>query len=188
MYCYAEQKQEFCITMKKNQTNFLKLCLADALIKLMSTQDFDAINVNAICEQAGVGRTTFYRHLDNKSGKEDLIVFKISYEWERYADNHPDEVTQDKGFAMLKYIYENKRLFLLLYKNDLITLLMKALEFTITENVEADKQTAYLGSFFIYGYFGVVYQWIKYGFDDTPEQVKDKIEQAITAHIQKSGG
>lgn len=174
--------------MKKNQTNFLKLCLADALIKLMSTQDFDAVNVNAICEQAGVGRTTFYRHLDNKSGKEDLIAFKISYEWERYADNHPDEVTQDKGFAMLKYIYENKRLFLLLYKNDLITLLMKALEFTITENSEADKQTAYLGSFFIYGYFGVVYQWIKYGFDDTPEQVKDKIEQAITAHIQKSGG
>ncbi|MCX4287847.1 MAG: hypothetical protein OSJ68_11290 [Clostridia bacterium] len=31
-------------------------------------------------------------------------------------------------------------------------------------------------------------QWIKYGFDDTPEQVKDKIDQAITAHIQKSGG
>ncbi len=48
---------------------------------------------------------------------------------------------------MLKYIYENKRLFLLLYKNDLITLLMKALEFTITENAEDDKQTAYLGSF-----------------------------------------
>jgi len=137
--------------MKKNQTNFLKLCLADALIKLMATQDFDAINVNAICEQAGVGRTTFYRHLDNKSGKEDLIVFKISYELELYADNHPDEVMQDKGFAMLKYIYENKRLFLLLYKNDLITLLMKALEFTITENAEDDKQTAYLRSFFVYG-------------------------------------
>ncbi len=89
---------------------------------------------------------------------------------------------------MLKYIYENKRLFLLLYKNDLITLLKKALEFTITENAEDDKQTAYLGSFFVYGYFGVVYQWIKYGFDDTPEQFKDKIDQAITAHIQKSGG
>ena len=110
------------------------------------------------------------------------------YEWERYADNYPDEVTQDKGLAMLKYIYENKRLFLLLYKNDLITLLKKALEFTITENAEDDKQTAYLGSFFVYGYFGVVYQWIKYGFDDTPEQFKDKIDQAITAHIQKSGG
>ena len=31
--------------MKKNQTAFMKLCLADALIKLMKTQDFDTICV-----------------------------------------------------------------------------------------------------------------------------------------------
>ena len=30
--------------MKRNQTAFMKLCLADALIKLMAAQDYDSIN------------------------------------------------------------------------------------------------------------------------------------------------
>ena len=67
--------------MKRNQTAFMKLCLADALIKLMAAQDYDSINVNTICELAGVGRTTFYRHLDCKNSKEELLIFKINYEW-----------------------------------------------------------------------------------------------------------
>ena len=51
--------------MKKNQTAFMKLCLADALIKLMKIQDFDTINVNSICKEADIGRTTFYRYFEN---------------------------------------------------------------------------------------------------------------------------
>ena len=47
-------KKENLYLYEKNQTVFLKLCLADALIKLMSSQDYDKINVNAICETAGV--------------------------------------------------------------------------------------------------------------------------------------
>ena len=50
--------------MKRNQTEFLKLCLADALVKLMADKPYEDISVNAICEKADVGRTTFYRHLD----------------------------------------------------------------------------------------------------------------------------
>lgn len=83
---YAEQMGRICISMKKNQTDFYKLCMADALLRLMKTKDFDTITVAEICETAGVGRTTFYRHLDNKSGKEDLLLFKISYEWDRYEE------------------------------------------------------------------------------------------------------
>ena len=45
---YAVQKGGFCSFMKKNQTAFMKLCLADALIKLMKTQDFDTIPKESI--------------------------------------------------------------------------------------------------------------------------------------------
>lgn len=110
-------KGEFCTLMKRNQTVFLKLCLADALIKLMAAQDYDSINVNAICELAGVGRTTFYRHLDSKNGKEELLIFKINYEWSRYADLHQEDVEKDRGFALICFIYENRRLLSLLHDN-----------------------------------------------------------------------
>lgn len=183
---YAEQKGVFCSAMKKNQTLFLKLCLADALIKLMSVQAFDAINVNAICQQAGIGRTTFYRYFDNKNSKEDLLVFKICYEWECYAEKHEEDVEKDRGFALTNFIYENKRLFTLLYHNGLITAIMRVFVALIPAGKPYDKQAAYLVAFFTYGYFGIIYQWIKCDFSETPEQVQKYISETIAAGLTQS--
>jgi len=36
-----------------------------------------------------------------------------------------------------------------------------------------DKNLSYLMSFFTYGYFGIIHQWIKYDFEETPESVKN---------------
>lgn len=177
-------KRRICTFMKKNQTIFLKLCLADALIKLMALQDYDTINVNTICKVAGVGRTTFYRHLNHQKSKDELLMFKLNYEWEYYAEQHEEDVKKDKGFAMLNYIYENKRLFTLLNNNGLVTLIMHLFEQLIPAEEIYDKSLSYLMSFFSYGYFGVVYQWIKYDFDETPEQIKKHIIDTLSSGMK----
>lgn len=169
--------------MKKNQTEFLKLCLADALIKLMDTQDFDTINVNAICKQAGIGRTSFYRYFENKNSKEDLLAFKLNYEWARYAERHEEAVKQDRGFALTSFIYESRRLFSLLYSKGLITAILRVFEDWIPADQVYDKRASYLMSFFTYGYFGIIYQWIKYGFDETPEQIQKQIAETISGGL-----
>lgn len=85
--------------MKKNQTTFLKLCLADALIQLMDLQPYETISVHAICDKAGIGRTTYYRHLDKRTGKEDLIVFKVLYDQKVYNERHADAVKKTAGMC-----------------------------------------------------------------------------------------
>lgn len=165
--------------MKKDQTAFFKLCMTDALLKLMETKEYEAIKVGEICEEAGVGRTTFYRHLDNKDGKAELLVFKITYEWERYQERHTEEIAQDKNLGVSSYIYENRRLFTSLYEKGLITVIMRAFEILVAGGEVPDRNLAYLMSFFTYGYFGIIYQWIKYGFDETPEEIKKRIDGAI---------
>ena len=171
--------------MKKNQTEFLKLCLADGLIKLLESKDYADIDINEICETANVGRTTFYRHLGKNNGKEELILFKISYEWDRYQEKHDEEMKKDQGLGMSSYIYENRKLFSLLYKKGLITLLMRAFEILVPSGEVYDKNLSYIMSFFTYGYFGIIYQWIKYEFDESPEQVFGHIQDAITSAAQK---
>lgn len=49
-----------------------------------------------------------------------------------------------------------------------------------------DKNFSYLMSFFIYGYFGVIYQWIKYGFDETLEQVQKHIIDTFSAGLSQN--
>jgi hypothetical protein len=171
--------------MKKNQTDFLKLRLADALIKLLESREYADINIHEICELADVGRTTFYRHLDKNNGKEELLLFKIAYEWDRYQEKHDEEIKKDQNLGMSSYIYENRKLFSLLYKKGLITLLMRAFEVLVPGGEVYDKNLSYLMSFFTYGYFGIIYQWIKYDFDETPEQVKSHIDGIISSAANK---
>lgn len=171
--------------MKKNQTEFMKLCLADALIKLMLKQDFSSININTICEEAGIGRTTFYRHFDKKANKEDLLKYKLHHEWKTYMGFHPEEIEKDKAGVLFQFIYDNRNLFSLFYKNGLITTIMSIVEDFLVEGETYGKDYSYIMSYMIYGYFGIIYQWIKYDFDETPEQVFGHIQDAITSAAQK---
>ena len=126
---------------KENSTKFLKLCLADALLKMMETQNYDSINITAVCEQAGVGRTTYYRYFDKKSSKEDLLVFKLVHEWKAYNEKHKEEAAKDGTMEMLRFAYENRTLFRLMYKNGLVTAIMKV--FDEVSDWTEEKNTAY---------------------------------------------
>lgn len=164
----------------------MKLCLADALLKLMSAQDFDSINVSAICDTAGIGRTTFYRHFDNKKNKEELLLFKILYEWDCYAQAHEEAVKADRGFALMNYIYDNREIFALLHNNGLVVTIMRVFEQIVVREQPCEKNLSYILSYFTYGCFGVIYQWIKYNFDETPEQIQKHIADALDTGAKNS--
>lgn len=162
----------------------MKLCLADALLKLMKTQDFDAINVNSICREADIGRTTFYRYFDNKNSKEEMLLFKIRYEREQYSEKHGSS-EPGKSPDLTAFIYDNRWLFSMLYHNGLISVIMRSLEELIPAGESYDKPTSYLMAYFIYGYFGIIYQWIKYDFDETPEEVQKHIIETIAKGMEQ---
>lgn len=63
-------------------TQFLKECMADALIKYMSEKDFSKITVNEIAESAGVNRSTWFRNFESKT---DALTFKLVQLWNRYC-------------------------------------------------------------------------------------------------------
>lgn len=171
--------------MKNNQTTFLKLCLSDALIKLIEEKSYDDISVNEICKTADVGRTTFYRYFPNKYSKEELISFKLTYEWESYQEINKELITKDKGIAFINFCYEKKNLFTLLYKNKLILPIMSTFEALIIENSSKSKADSYMNAFMSYGWFGAIYQWIKYDFDETPDQIINHIYSSIISGATK---
>lgn len=167
--------------MRRDQAAFFKACLADALIGLMEEKPFDEISVSDICVRAEVGRTTYYRHCDRRNGKEDLLVFKLRDEWARYARKHREETARDRGFALTCFVYENRELFALLDRHGLVPVLMRAVEALLLEGGAADDDASYLAAFFTYGYFGILYRWIRRGFLETPEQLRQQTTQVLAA-------
>ena len=66
-------------------TDFLKECMADALLQAMKEKPFSKITVNEITDAAGVNRSTWFR---NFSDKNEAITFKLIRLWDRRADEH----------------------------------------------------------------------------------------------------
>ena len=134
----------------------------------------------------GIGIDTWgvdYVFFDKKSGIEDLLVFKIVYEAKAYNEKHKEEAEKDQGKVFLDFVYENRALFRLMYQNGLTTSIMKA--FDALSDWREEKDSAYLRAFFVYGFFGVVYQWIKYDFDETPEEVQRHTAEVILRAMQE---
>ncbi|HEL1906873.1 TPA: TetR/AcrR family transcriptional regulator [Streptococcus suis] len=164
---------------KDKQTEFFKICLADALIQLMFYKAYEDIKINEICETAGIGRATFYRHFGSKANKQELIIYKVKTEWQNYQQNHIEEVHIDRGKALFQFIYENRKLFRLLHQHKLVSIIMVVIENFMIDGEFYDKKTSYLMSYFTYGYFGLIYQWIKYDFDESPEEVMKHINDIL---------
>ena len=66
-------------------TNFLKECMADALLQLMKENQYSKITIKDISDAAGVNRSTWFRNFNTKN---DALTFKLIQLWHRWADEH----------------------------------------------------------------------------------------------------
>lgn len=63
---------------------------------------------------------------------------------------------------------------------------MRALEDLVPSGGNIRQASFVSHVLFIYGYFGIIYQWIKYDFDETPEQVQKHISDTISAGLRQT--
>ena len=87
---------------RNTTTEFLKECIADALLKLLQTKNMDEIKVSEITDLADVGRVTFYRHFKSK---EDVIYFKCRLIGDRWHSGLTPEQLQDRS-SMAESFFE----------------------------------------------------------------------------------
>lgn len=62
------------MSRRNESTEFLMECMADSLIALMKEKEYGKITINEITKKAGVGRATYFRHVESK---EELIIYKL---------------------------------------------------------------------------------------------------------------
>ena len=152
-------------------TLFLKECLADALIQLLETKPIEKITVPEIASLAGVGRTTYFR---NFSSKREMLSFKLTLLWERWTDEHNTpkrSYEPENALDFFRFNYSIRPLLSLMYSRDLQTALYGAFGIYLAPLHDSDLQECYESSFYSYGLFGLLDEWIAREFRETPEQM-----------------
>lgn len=159
-------------------TEFLKECMADALIKLLETKPIEKINVPEIVESAGVGRTTYFRNFTNKN---EVLTFKIVRSWERWAMEHDlaerRKYTLDNALDFFQFNYSIRDLLTLLYERNLQSALYDAFYCIMVPQLGADAVACYESRFHSYGLFGLLDEWIKRGFYESCERMAEILRE-----------
>lgn len=153
--------------------------IADALFCLLKRKPFAQITVTEICEEAAIGRKTFYRNFELR---EDVIEFQLDNMCVEYIQEIDGMPIEERLVHHFEYVKRNKEYFILLYKNgfnemvrDKFSILLPDTMPVWTEDViEQEYRSAYI----IAGITEIGRVWITRGCKESIERV---VEYAMRA-------
>ncbi len=166
--------------MRKNNTEFLKECMADSLIELMKSKPFDKITITEITDKAGVGRATWFR---NFSSKNDALTYKLVtmwYIWTNTNDsNKAKRYTIENALDFFEFSYSIRELYNLIYSYNLQTVIYDAFYQIVIPQHRDNPVDCYKSRFISHGLFGLLDEWIKRDYKETPAEMSKLFHQNL---------
>lgn len=163
---------------------FLKDCIAEALIELLQIKPIDKISIDEIVQKAGIGRATYYR---NFQSKQAVLTYTLVRHWETNAEqrNLAERNSFDihNALAFFEINYMIKDLLSLIYSQNQQHTLQEAFYTIMVPTGTENKTVRYRESFYSSGLYGLLDQWIKFGFQDTPQEMAQTLVDIIEKSI-----
>lgn len=171
---------------RKEKTDFLKECIADALIRLLKDRSIEKISIDEIAATASVGRATYFR---NFTSKTETLTFKLVRLWTRFAEENALKEKRrfavENAEAFFAYNYGIKDLLDLLYARGLQNSLYDSFcRIMIDEGGYGCGR--YEEKFYAYGLFGLLDEWIKNGYRETPSEMARFVENIVNANQKEA--
>lgn len=148
--------------------NYIKEQLAITLFELIKTKEFSDISISELVNKAGVGRASFYRKYTCKEDVLSQYIVEKLEKWKKDFDTNP---SGDFVVSLFNYFYENRELYLLLYKANLSNLLYEGIRIASGINSSSDNISTYRVAIFAGTLFGLTDEWMRKGMLETPEEL-----------------
>jgi len=156
--------------------------IADALFHLMKRKPFQQITVTEICQEAAVGRKTFYRNFELR---EDVIAFRLDLMREEYQKELSALSLDQRLYFHFSYIQRHADCFIVLYQNGLDQLayekfsVIDAMPIWSEDEMEQEYRSAYITA----GIEAIQRVWIQRGYQESIEQVVEIARRAQEKQI-----
>lgn len=167
-----EQKPESVSSRNNESRNTYVLeQLSQALLELLEQKPLAEISISELCEQAGVGRTSFYRNFESK---EDIVRRQIRQLFQKSLQ--PLKDGSDLSLPQIvelvfSHLEANRSFYGLLNKRNLTDLIQDVLlefcGFNPDQPLAAAYSSAFIG-FFLYGW---IETWFCRGMKDATEEL-----------------
>lgn len=148
--------------------NYIKEQLAITLFDLIKIKEFSDISISELVNKAGVGRASFYRKYNSK---EDILCQYITEKLEQWKTDFNANPVGDFAVSLFNYFYENKEIYMLLYKANLSNLLYESIRSASGINSSQNNVSTYEVATFAGTLFGLADEWMRNGMLETPQEL-----------------
>lgn len=156
----------------EGRNNYVIEHITKSLLALLEDKAIEDISISELCDNAGIGRASFYR---NFNSKEDILKAYINQlfngwksDWEK--DNN---LPLSSAIGMIFEHFEQHRDFYrLLNERHLIYLLKDVILDTMELKPDLPKGEAYAKAFVVYSLYGWMEVWFQRGMQESAEEMK----------------
>ena len=161
------------MSMNNEQKNtYVKKQILAALLDLLKEKSLTDISVSELTSRAEIGRVSFYRNYQNK---EDILKEesdRLIKEWGRLYESNPESSPETLFPSLFDFYRDHKEFYTILYDAGLSSIMMETIIGTIQILPEMPNLEAYMKSFWAYGIYGWMLEWIKRGMQEGGNELK----------------
>lgn len=152
--------------------------LKSALLSLMTEKSVKHITVKELCDKADINRGTFYLHYKDVFDMLEQIedeMFQSFHEYLNIPENEMLSLSKDKLKDIFTFVQENSEFckVMLSDKGEIgfTRKLIKFLHDKFTAFFENTSVAELYFSFMIYGFLGLIENWLSTGMNETPDEM-----------------
>ena len=162
--------------------DYLKECIADAIIVLIKEKPIEKISIDEIVKRAGVGRATYFRSFRSKN---EAITFKFIKMWEQYCELNDvkvrDSFDLNNAQHFFEYNYSIRHILEIVYRAGLQEAIHESFyRIMVTMERNSDISSLYREKFYAHGLYGLLDEWVKRGFSETPDEMAQMLIQIVS--------
>ena len=162
--------------------------ITDALLKLMEEYTYNEITVKQIILETDLVRKTFYRNFNSKDDVLNAYIDKAIYKYTQALSEKP----YDPLSTIFDFCERNKKMLILLDKNNMLYLLLLRLNEKIPEiskttdisnnpfvRIFGNLKSDYLIACNVGAIWNVIFKWVHRGMSDSLDEVRDILKEYI---------
>ena len=168
-------RRETCfITMNMNneqKNTYVKKQITAALLEILKEKPLSDISVSELTNKAKIGRVSFYRNYQNK---EDILKEesdRLIKEWGRLYEANPESAPETLFPSLFDFYRDHRDFYTTLYNAGMSSIMMETIIGTIQIKPEMQNLEAYMKSFWAYGIYGWMLEWIKRGMQESGKEL-----------------
>lgn len=146
--------------------------ITKSLLALLEDKAIENISISELCDNAGIGRASFYRNFNSKEDILRAYINKLFDGWKSDWEKN-NGIPLSSGIGMIFGHFEQHREFYRLLNERHLIYLLKDVILDIMElRLDLPKAEAYAKAFAAYALYGWIEVWFQRGMQESAEEMK----------------